>query len=34
MGEDVLVRYIHKQLGSPIYVAKSIQKDDKTSENI
>ena len=31
MGEDVLVRDTLKQLETPIYVAKSIQKDDTMS---
>ena len=34
MGENVLVRDILKQLETPIYVAKPIQKDDKMSKNI
>ena len=34
MGEDVLVRDTLKQLETPIYVGKSIQKDDKMSKNI
>ena len=29
MGEDVLVRDILKQLETPIFVVKSIQKDDR-----